>query len=110
LACATAATRRQELSTQRGYDAGKKISGRKRHLLADWVWGLRRWRKIRLQIVPRLGGNRFIVLPKRWIVERTLVDEVSAIALRLRTAHRSQRSGHLLGDDWHDDAPSHSQK
>jgi putative transposase len=105
----------------RGYDAGKKISGRKRHLLVDtlglvlavmvtaanvqdrdgarlllarlahrfsrlvviwadggytgalveWVWGLRRWRKIRLTIVPRLGGHRFVVLPKRWIVERT---------------------------------------
>jgi putative transposase len=106
----------------RGYDAGKKISGRKRHLLVDtlglvllvwvsaanvqdrdgartllarlahrfsrlvliwadggyagqlvsWVWGLRRERKIRLTIVPRLGGNRFVVLPKRWIVERTI--------------------------------------
>lgn len=105
----------------RGYDAGKKVSGRKRHLLVDtlglvllagvtpanvqdrdaartllarlagrfsrlvliwadggyggqlvgWLWGLRRWRKIQLVIVPRLGGNRFVVWPKRWIVERT---------------------------------------
>jgi len=105
----------------RGYDAGKKVSGRKRHLLVDtlglvllvcvtaanvqdrdgartllarlvgrfsrlvliwadggyagqlvgWLWRLRRWRKLRLEIVPRLGGNRFVVLPKRWIVERT---------------------------------------
>jgi putative transposase len=105
----------------RGYDAGKKVSGRKRHLLVDtlglvllvwvsaasvqdrdaartllarlahqfsrlvviwadggyagrlvdWVWDLRRRRKIELAIVPRLGGNRFTVLPKRWIVERT---------------------------------------
>jgi len=105
----------------RGYDAGKKINGRKRHLLVDtlglvllvwvsagnvqdrdaartllarlahrfsrlvviwadggyagqlvdWVWAVRRWRKLRLTIVPRLGGNRFVVLPKRWIVERT---------------------------------------
>lgn len=104
-----------------GYDAGKKISGRKRHLLVDtlglvllvwvsaahvqdrdaartllarlahrfsrlvliwadggyagklvdWVWAVRRGQKIRLAIVPRLGGNRFVVLPKRWIVERT---------------------------------------
>lgn len=109
-------------SGARGYDAGKKISGRKRHVLVDtlglillvwvstadvqdrdgartllarlahqfsqlvliwadggytgklvhWVWGLRRQRKIRLTIVPRLGGNRFVVLPKRWLVERTL--------------------------------------
>ena len=35
------------------------------------MWQVRRWRKIRLTIVPRLGGNRFVVLPKRWIVERT---------------------------------------
>jgi len=105
----------------RGYDAGKKIGGRKRHLLVDtlglvllvwvsaahvqdrdaartllarlaqrfsrlaviwadgaytgklvnWVRALRERRKIRLEIVPRLGGNRFVVLPKRWIVERT---------------------------------------
>jgi transposase len=27
---------------------------------------------VRLTIVPRLGGNRFVVLPKRWMVERTL--------------------------------------
>jgi len=108
-------------SGTRGYDAGKKISGRKRHLLVDtlglvllvwvsaanvqdrdgartllarlahrfsrlvliwadggyagklvdWVGSLRKRRKIRLEIVPRLGGNRFVVLPKRWIVERT---------------------------------------
>ena len=40
--------------------------------LVHWVWELRRRRKIRLTIVPRWGGNRFVVLPKRWIVERTL--------------------------------------
>lgn len=106
----------------RGYDAGKKVKGRKRHLLVDvlglillvyvssasvqdrdgartllgrlahqfsqlvliwadggyagklieWVWGLRRWRKIRLEIVKQLGVSRFVVLPKRWIVERTI--------------------------------------
>jgi putative transposase len=108
-------------SGERGYDAGKKVSGRKRHVLVDtlglvllvcvtaanvqdrdgarallarlagrfsrlvliwadggyagrlvgWLWGLQRRRKVRLEIVPRLGGNRFVVLPKRWIVERT---------------------------------------
>jgi len=46
-----------------GGDAGK---------LVPRVWGLRRWRKIRLEIVPRLGGNRLVVLPKRWIGERTI--------------------------------------
>lgn len=40
--------------------------------LVNWVWGLRRWRKIRLEIVPQWRGNRFVVLPNRWIVERTL--------------------------------------
>jgi transposase len=107
----------------RGYDAGKKIKGRKRHLLVDtlglilalevtaadvqdrdgakgplallrhrfcrlrrvwadggyagalieWVWRLRGQRRVRLEIVKRTDGERgFAVLPKRWIVERTL--------------------------------------
>jgi putative transposase len=101
----------------RGYDAGKKITGRKRHVLVDtlglihamtitvasvqdrdgargllpwlchhasrlrliwadggyagalvsWVW------RVRLEIVKRPEQQRgFAVLPKRWIVERTL--------------------------------------
>ncbi len=104
-----------------GYDAAKKVVGRKRHLLvdtlglllltvvhaaseqdrtaarrvlaplesgfhrlrlvwadggyrgslADWLWGLRRWRKVRLELVARTEEHRFAVLPKRWIVERT---------------------------------------
>lgn len=103
----------------RGYDAGKKIKGRKRHLvvdtlglvlavvvhaaniqdrdgaklvlsklvgrfwrlkliwadggyagqLIDWTWQLGRWV---LQIVKRSDDiSGFVVLPKRWIVERT---------------------------------------
>jgi putative transposase len=106
---------------ERGYDAAKKVVGRKRHLLvdtlglllvavvhaaseqdrtsarrvlaplanrfhrlrlvwadggyfgslADWLWDLRRWRKVRLQLVERTEGHSFSVLPKRWIVERT---------------------------------------
>jgi putative transposase len=104
---------------ERGYDAGKKITGRKRHLLVDTM-GLilvvvvlaaqiqdrdgatmvllrakRRFRRLRLiwadggyrgrlvrwtavtcgwvlQIVKRTDAQRgFVVLPKRWIVERT---------------------------------------
>lgn len=106
----------------RGYDAGKKIHGRKRHLivdtlglvllvlvteagvqdrvaarsllaglghafsrlvcvwadggyagtLVDWLWRLRRQRRVRLQIVNRWEGVAgFRVLPKRWVVERT---------------------------------------
>jgi len=108
---------------ERGYDAGKKIKGRKRHLLVDtlglllhvvvtpasvqdrdgarfvlammahwfsrlrvvwadggyagslvdWLWQLRARHKIRLEIVKRGARQRgFAVLPKRWIVERTL--------------------------------------
>jgi putative transposase len=103
----------------RGYDAGKKIMGRKRHLLVDtlglvlvvvvlaaqiqdregakmiFLRAKRRFRRLRLiwadgsyrgrllrwtqatcgwllQIVPRPAAPRgFVVLPKRWIVERT---------------------------------------
>lgn len=107
----------------RGYDAGKKIKGRKRHVLVDtlglilavtitvasvqdrdgarglllwlqhhasrlrliwadggyagalvaWVWQLRAQRRVHLEIVKRTKQQRgFAVLPKRWIVERTL--------------------------------------
>lgn len=105
---------------ERGYDAGKKLMGRKRHLAVDtlgWVWavvvhaasvqdqdgspqvlrkleplcrrlkvvfadsaygrsGLPAWTKQTfgwiLQTVLRpVGVNGFIILPKRWIVERT---------------------------------------
>ena len=36
----------------RGYDGGKKVKGRKRHLLVD--------------------TEGFVVLPRRWVVERTI--------------------------------------
>jgi putative transposase len=40
--------------------------------LIAWVWALRPWRKVRLEIVKRPEGIRgFLLLPKRWIVERT---------------------------------------
>ena len=40
--------------------------------LVTWVWALRSWRHIRLEVVKRLEGlTGFHVLPKRWIVERT---------------------------------------
>ena len=107
---------------ERGYDAGKQVKGRKRHLLVDtlglvlvavvhaasiqdptgarlvlkelshrftrlvkiwadgryagkllqWAWELRAYRRIRLEIVKRQEQQKgFVVLPKRWIVERT---------------------------------------
>ena len=105
-----------------GYDAGKKINGRKRHVLVDtlglvwlvavtaastqdrdgarillavlatrmrrlrliwadggyagalvgWVASLRKWGKVRLELVARNPqGKGFQKLPHRWIVERT---------------------------------------
>jgi putative transposase len=40
--------------------------------LSAWLWELRPWRKVRLEIVKRPEGTKgFLLLPKRWIVERT---------------------------------------
>jgi putative transposase len=40
--------------------------------LVAWLWSLRPWRKIRLAIVKRPEGIKgFLLLPKRWLVERT---------------------------------------
>ena len=40
--------------------------------LVAWVWNLRPWRKVRLEIVKRPEGTKgFLLLPKRWVVERT---------------------------------------
>lgn len=40
--------------------------------LITWVWGLRPWRHVRLAIVKRPEGiKEFLLLPQRWIVERT---------------------------------------
>jgi putative transposase len=41
--------------------------------LVDWVWSLRSWRKVHLEITKRSDTAKgFEVIPKRWIVERTL--------------------------------------
>ena len=40
--------------------------------LVAWVRTLRPWRKVHLEIVKRPEGSTgFLLLPKRWIVERT---------------------------------------
>jgi putative transposase len=40
--------------------------------LLAWMWALRPWRKVRLEIVKRPTGVKgFQLLPWRWIVERT---------------------------------------
>jgi transposase len=105
--------------SSRGYDAGKKIAGRKRHIAVDTIgllltvlvtaagvqdrdgakpllWNMRKafrtirltwadsgyagklvtWAKtalkLKLQIVKRTELHTFAVLPRRWVVERTL--------------------------------------
>jgi putative transposase len=41
--------------------------------LVDWVWSLRSRRKVRLEITKRADAAKgFEVIPRRWIVERTL--------------------------------------
>ena len=48
--------------------------GNYRGQLEDWVWNLRQGRgrrRIHLEIVAKTSGAGFVVLPKRWIVERT---------------------------------------
>ena len=40
--------------------------------LLPWLWALRPWRKVRLEMVRRPEGMKgFFLRPKRWIVERT---------------------------------------
>ena len=40
--------------------------------LRAWVWALRPWRHIRLDMVKRPEGTKgFLLLPKRWMVART---------------------------------------
>jgi putative transposase len=40
--------------------------------LAAWLWGLRPWRTVRWEIVKRpTGAKGFLLLPNRWLVERT---------------------------------------
>ena len=40
--------------------------------LGAWLWELRPWRNVHLEIVKRPEGTKgFLLLPKRWIVERT---------------------------------------
>ena len=40
--------------------------------LAAWLWALRPWRTVRLEMVKRPKGTKgFYLLPWRWIVERT---------------------------------------
>jgi putative transposase len=56
---------------QRGYDGGKKVRGRKRHLLVDieeLVIKVKGEKGDWQRLIPPRG---FRMLPKRWVVERT---------------------------------------
>ncbi len=59
---------KHQFSRVRGIWADQAYTGE----LVTWVWGLRPWRKVRLEIVKRPEGTHgFLLLPKRWVVERT---------------------------------------
>ncbi len=128
------------MPSSRGFDAGKKIMGRKRHILVDtmglmialvvttacvqdrdglkkllrtfgvhrkklrkvWVDGGYRGQIIErvkerfrycLEVVLRSNDIKgFVVLPRRWVVERTfsVAEQSSAIIERLRAIHQNE--------------------
>jgi putative transposase len=60
---------RQQCSRRRHLWADGAYAG----ALVDWGWSLCSWRKVRLAITKRSDTAKgFEVIPKRWIVERTL--------------------------------------
>jgi putative transposase len=65
--------------------------------LIAWLWALRPWRKIRLDIVRRPEGAKgFLLLPKRWIVERTFGWFGRYRRLSKDYAYRTQTSEAML--------------
>ena len=60
--------RRHRFARRRGIWADQACAGQ----LIAWAWGLRPWRHVRLGIAQRPDGVKgVLLLPKRWIVERT---------------------------------------
>ena len=62
-----------------GIDGGKKIKGRKRHIVVDLMGNLLAVEEdaasflgIEVEISEKITPNKFHILPKRWVVERTL--------------------------------------
>lgn len=87
-------SRRPKAGGVRGYDAGEKIAGRKRHLLVDTlglIWGLK--------VLPAAG---FVALPKCWIVERTF-----AWLGRYRRLSKDYESNPRNSETWIDIAMIH---
>jgi transposase len=80
-----------DTASQKGYDAGKKVSGIKRHIAVDTqglphaiavttaevidrkgaLEALERNKRVTVQIAKRSELHTFKVMPKRWIVERS---------------------------------------
>ena len=58
-----------EIEGVRGYDAGKQVKGRKRPILVDTLGLL----FLLLPILRTDAQKSFVVLPKRWTVERISV-------------------------------------
>ena len=59
---------RHQCSCLRGIWADHEYTGE----LIAWLWGLRPRRKVLLEILKRPEGTKgFLLLPKRWMVERT---------------------------------------
>jgi transposase len=60
--------------------------------LPSWVRGLRKWGKVRVEIVRKAKGRRgFAVVPWRWIVERTFARLGVGIAGSSRTMSACRR-------------------
>ena len=55
----------------RGFDAGKEIKGRKRHIVTDTQGNLVGLQVHTADIQDRDGARGFVPLPRRWVVERT---------------------------------------
>jgi transposase len=143
-----------------GYDPGKKINGRKRHLVVDTrglplmvmvtpadlhdsaaakevlfrlrlmhpeitiVWADRAyagklvtWAKKHLNLTIKTVAwpkdtSGFVLLPRRWVVERSLAWMMNArpACTRLRTAHSALEKLDHLGGDHADDTPHHPRR
>ena len=91
-----------EAGGERGFDGGKKVAGRKRQVLVDTLGNL--LAVLELAIVECSPAQRgFLVLPRRWVVERPLgwfsrnrrlskdyekLPEVSEALIYLASIHR----------------------
>ncbi|MGH7094862.1 MAG: transposase [Stellaceae bacterium] len=63
---------RAESGGPRGYDAGKKIKGRKRHIVVDTQGNLLNVVIHPANVQDRDGARSVLDRPTRWIVDRTL--------------------------------------